>query len=164
MQKQWTVQLLPIHPGSNGNFLMLKKVVFFAYCLKKTYCFSTGTLLRWFGLSVDTIFGGLISFQGSLKDKPCLHRSCSMCRFQVLTVTSVTEEQMLTCSRQFRSVQIHAAIIILMKWSPVDLFIYLFYFTEYAACRRASICSYFTPVPFWSTITREQCLWSQQSK
>lgn len=136
-----------MHPGSNGNFLMLKRCFFFSFasCLKKTSCFSTGTLLRWFGLSVDAIFGGLVSFQGSLK-------TMFTQKLQYVQISGTYGKQYNWRTNAFlqQTIQICPNPHSYNRFDELKPcgFIYLFYFTAYAACRRASICSYFTPVPW----------------
>lgn len=48
-------------------------------------------------------------FLGVWKDKLCLHGSDSVRGFLLLMVTSIIEEQMLTCSRKFTSGPTHVA-------------------------------------------------------
>lgn len=50
-----------------------------------------------------------MSFQESGKDRLYLRGSDGVCGFMVLTVTTITEEQMLICSRKFISSLMHVA-------------------------------------------------------
>lgn len=77
--------------------------------LKETMLFFNRHAFQVVWLRVCTICGGLVSFQESGKDRLYLHGSDGVCGFVVLTVTTITEEQMLICSRKFISSLMHVA-------------------------------------------------------